>query len=360
MTALKTFLASHTPKVTQAITDFFAERKKLAARYSSYLTHSVEVTEEFTLRGGKQIRPMLTLLAAQIAGQELTLPVYQVAAAVELFHKHILNIDDIADRDEMRYGSPTIWKAYQREFSEWKNADHHARSFSEIDGTLLGSFAFEVVRTADVSAEQRLAVMEVFSNQMYLETFAGWQIHYYQNQQSLADANEAEFLKGLDLVTSRYTFVGPLRIGLILANQANTPLAKTLEQYGLATGLAYQLTDDILGLFGDPSETGKAVGNDVREGKKTLLLQRAYQAASPEDKQFLVEVCGREISEQELAKVQEIVKKTGALDASQKLAEENIATAVKLLEELSLSGENVQQAKDVLIELAHFVGQRKK
>lgn len=361
---LNDFFVVHTPKVTAAIQQIFAERRLAAQALTPHLVQSIDILEEFTLRGGKRVRSMLVLMAYQLTGKPIDDAAYQVAAAVELFHKHILNLDDMADRDELRNGGPTLWKRYQEIFVDWKDADHHARSFTEIDGTLLGSFAFELVRKAELSAEQRLAIMDVLNNQMYFETVAGWQIHYYQNQQHLSEANEAEFIKGLDLVTARYTFVGPLRIGFLAADPqptvGDTELGKAVEVYGMNVGLAFQITDDILGVFGDPSETGKAVGNDVREGKKTLLLQHAYRATTAENQQFLADVCGRDLSNAELERVQQIIKETGSLDYSLELATQKITAAQAGLRQLSLSDTTAQVAREVLLDLAQFVGQRKK
>ena len=360
MASLKSYIAEHSVEVRKVLERFFDEKASDAETLTPHLVQSMEVLRDFTLRGGKQIRPVLVLLATQLAGGKLTQGVYQVAAAVEVFHKHILNLDDMADRDELRYGGPTVWKKYEEVFSDWKDSAHHARSFSEIDGTLLGSFAFELVRTAEIPAQMKLDVMEVLNTQMYFETVAGWQIHYYQNQEKLSQASEQEFIRGLDLVTARYTFVGPLKIGLLLAESNNAELTTLFEQFGQKVGIAFQVTDDVLGLYGDPKETGKAVGNDVREGKKTLLLQKAYRGASQEDQQFLEEICGRDISEAELLRAQMIVKSTGALDASIAMAGEQIDQASLLLSVNQVEQPDVRQARECLLELAASLRERTK
>jgi len=365
---LNEYFAAHTPKITQEMKAFLEERRAAARPLSEQLVQSLDVIEEFCLRGGKMVRSSLVLLGFELAGGMVTPAIYQVSAGVELFHKHILNLDDMADRDDVRNGGPTVWRTYESLFKDWTDSEHHARTFTEIDGTLMGSFAFEMVRRAAISDAQKLAIMDVLNNHMYFETVAGWELHYYQNHQALADAKEDEFMKGLDLVTSRYTFVGPLRIGMILAGKVNSSLEHALVQYGLDVGLAFQITDDILGIFGDPVETGKAVGNDVREGKKTLLMQRAYHAGSFIDQNFLAEVCGRELGKGELEKVQTIIEKTGSLEYSQQLAEQKIKRAVTVLDNVrletpdtsTLSVSSAQSAKHVLMQLAQFMVGRKK
>ena len=354
---LTEFAKKYGPHIAAIMVLYLKEHREAAKPLSPHLVDSVEFLTEFIFRGGKQIRPLLVLLGCLAAGGEITPGVLQVAAGVELFHKHILNLDDMADRDEERNGGPTLWKAYQARFTDWPDGDHHARTLSEIDGTLLGSFAFDMVGQAKVPAETLLKVMEIMHQHMYFETVGGWEIHYFQNHESLAESKEDEFVKGLDLVTARYTFVGPLQIGCILAGMGpESDIWKALTEYGVQVGTAFQMQDDILGLFGDSKETGKPVGNDVREGKKTLLLQRAYKAGSVEEKAFLSDVCGRVLKSGELEKVQEIVKKTGALGVAQELAKESVKKGEKALQSANLN----TNTNEIFLELAEFVVERKK
>lgn len=351
---LKSAAVLHTPRVRQEIATFFAQQRKDAKKIGPHLVHSIDVLEEFVMRGGKGIRSLLVILGYRIGGGKND-EVYKVAAGVEVFHKHLLNIDDIADRDERRYNRPTLWNAYEQEFAGQKDAVHHGRTMAEIDGTLLGSFAFELVRSASAfSPEILLDVIGIMDTIMYRQTVAGWQIQYFQNLEPLAAADEALFLQGLELVSAEYTFVAPIKIGLILAGaQHDGKIAQPIEKYAHAVGIAFQIQDDILGLFGDPKETGKPVGNDVREGKKTLLLQRAYRAANTDDREFLADVCGRELKVGELERIQEIVKITGSLEYSQKLAKEYVENGLKELKKLPQSEEVA-----LLTDLAQFVVSR--
>jgi geranylgeranyl diphosphate synthase type I len=116
----------------------------------------------------------------------------------------------------------------------------------------------------------------------------------------------------------------------------------------------------MLGVFGDPKETGKAVGNDIREGKKTLLLQRAYHSAGPEDQAFLADVCGRDLLPGELKRSQDIIVATGALQYSQTLAKEKIAEASQILRTYSPKTPLAQEAQQILLELAAYIEQRRK
>lgn len=359
MNTLPTFTSAHAPQILSKIEAFLSEQKKDATYLSPYFLHSVETIEDFVLRGGKNIRSLLVVCGYLLAGGVMNDEIYLVAAGVELFHKHLLNIDDMADRDELRYGGPTLWQKYQDEFAEkkWLDSPHHGRTFSEIDGTLLGSFAFEIFLHAQtLDPKKILAVISVMHRIMYRDTVGGWQLQYMQNHDPLREASEEQFLKGLELVTAHYTFLAPLKIGLILAGKEKGELADALSIYSLNVGRAFQLQDDILGLFGEPDEMGKPVGNDLREGKKTLLLQRAYRSSSAKDQEFLENVCGRDLSQEELERVRKIVTDTGSLAYSRKMAEESVASGITALEKISSGQAEIYVLKD----LAHFVIHRKK
>ena len=338
--------ARYAPLISEEMRAYFAARRAAAPRVSPYLAKTIDEIAEFSLRGGKMIRPLLVILGYLLASEgDLTLPprpVLQVATAIELFHKHLLNLDDMADRDELRYGKPSLWKYYEDAFvqQQWTDAPHHGRTAAEIAGVLLGSFAFELVGQAELPAAVRVAIINEMNAVMYWQTVAGWQIHYYQNHQALKDADEGLYRQGMEHVTAYYTFVAPLVVGVLLAEQSadrTATLTATLTAYGRAVGTAFQIHADVLGLFGDPKETGKPVGNDVREGKKTLLLQYAFRAAGKEDQTFLANVCGRTLTAHELARVQSIVRETGALAKVQEEANASIETGTAALAALAPS-----------------------
>lgn len=356
------FAQHHKDPITEKLKHFFQRKKADAQELSPTLAHSVETLEKFVSHGGKQVRSLLVVLGYLVAKGKIEDEydsIYSVAAAVECVHKYLLILDDVADQDETRNDRQTVWKKYETEFAErgWRNSAHHGRTFAEIDSALLASFVPALVDEEGASFIEAdlLTVIRLINKHMYFETVAGWQIQYELNHVPLKEATEADFMKGLELVTARYTFVAPLEIGLILGNEYELKTSKLLESYGVNVGTAFQIQDDILGLFGDPGETGKPVGNDVREGKKTLLLQKAYKMASDEDKKFLEAVCGYEkMTAEKLARVQAIVKNTGALLYSQKLAASFIEKGILALKPLPNTAE-----KSVLIDLANFVIQRK-
>ena len=122
--------------------------------------------------------------------------------------------------------------------------------------------------------------------------------------------------------SSYYTFINPIAGALVLAGRNTDDVLPEVEAYGLPAGLAFQLRDDWLGIFGDPAQSGKANTDDIREGKVTFLMKTAVEKASHEDKTYLLDSLGNaQISDDDVRKVREILTKTGAVDANEQMME---------------------------------------
>lgn len=311
------------------------------------------------LRGGKFVRPFLTELGYRLAGGKTSQEMGKVGAAVEVFKNYVLNIDDMADRDTLRHGGPTLEMTYRSVFSQTDPniKAHYGRSFSEVVGGILATGSTELLLTAKIgTAQQRANALLRLEEHLLQITAAGWQIHFHQNLQPLSQASEQEFLSGLELVNAHYTFIGPLLVGTALTG--NDKLNSVFKEYGAAAGLAFQLHDDVLGLFGDTDKTGKAVGNDVREGKKTVLLQAAYRNAGKKDQAFLEKSCGNpNLTPDQVMRVQQIVQETGGLEYSQQLAQRYMRASVSALQEHERIDPGFLQKPETkyLIELAEYV-----
>ncbi len=356
-------------KVHQELESFFDKKIEEAKNDDQVLVEMIEVLKEFTLRGGKRVGPMMVVLGYQLAKkysnqEDKTISekmLIQAACAVEIHHLYLLNLDDMADRDVLRHGGKTLEEFYKTEtFKEWQDSDHHGRTFSSIAGALLNSYTFEILRTSGFPADRITASIEAITKQLFSDTVVGWQIQYFQNNESITTVSEERFLKGLEFVTSRYKFVGPLMMGLTLCLSEKDShfheLKRIYNEYGKHVGIAFQIQDDILGLFGNSETMGKAVGNDVREGKKTLLMQYAYAHGTDDEKQFIEEVIGKPLSQTELEKLQEIVTKTGSLEYSQNMAKDEVQKGIQALAKLPHEFNEVQ----ILTSVAEYMIRREK
>lgn len=346
---LKAFQHEFTPLIIKELEGFFDDEIQKAKAKDQVMEKMVSVLREFTLRGGKRVGPLMVilgyLLACELSNQKSDKDkIVRAASSAEIHHLYLLNLDDMADRDVLRHGGKTLEEYYRSEvFQNWPDKDHHGQTFSSIAGAMLNSMTFELIRTSGFEAEKILVTIGVILDHLFSDTVVGWQIQYFQNNESVETASEERFMKGLEFVTSRYKFVGPLLMGLSLAldekDEHFHQLKHVYEEYGKHVGIAFQIQDDILGVFGDVRETGKAVGNDVREGKKTLLIQYAYHHGNARQKSIIEAALNKPLSQTELDEVQQVMKETGSLTYSQNLAEKHVEKAVETLQDLPQSDE---------------------
>lgn len=338
--------------INQFLEHFFDERIAESSQIDRHIGTMTTLLKHQSLAGGKRVRGFLCLLAYHLSGGKSD--AIPVAAAVELLHQYLLTLDDMADRDEVRHGIPTLEHEYVNTLTPipQHHRTHYARSFTEIACALLSTYMYELVISSSFSDNIKLDVMHIMNTISLRDTAAGWQIHMMQNWQTLAEATEEEFEKGLQLVTAQYTFVAPLLIGVTLANKRKT-YEQSLTTYGMHVGTAFQMHDDILGVFGDTEKTGKAVGNDLREGKKTILLQYAYAHANAKQKKDLERIVCSSVSPKDLLHVQEILQETRAVEYAHKKAQEHVRIGLQALESLPQS-----QEKQLLTELAHYIIER--
>lgn len=289
--------------------------------------------EAYSFRAGKAWRPLLVAAGAAAARQatleeSLALPAVQrLSIVIELLHKRLLIADDIADRDEQRHGEPAFHIMLEQRlatdprYSTLPAAEraHVARSYSEVAGVWLQSLAHWLLTDTDIfPSHQQQPLAVILQREVYDYTIDGWYTLFDQNRDALDSTPESEqrLLTGLEHVTGHYSITAPLQLGMRLgSDERYAQLAPLAQELGQAAGTLFQLADDVLGLFGDPAVTRKPVGGDLREGKKTLLVQYAFARANAADKKRLAQVVGAaECSSADVTWVQELVRSSGAYD----------------------------------------------
>ncbi len=206
--------------------------------------------------GGKRIRPLLTLLAADMFGADPQVAV-EPALAVEIFHNFSLLHDDLMDQADMRRGMPTVHK-------KW-NANSAILSG---DAMMIESYR----HVAKVPIELLPQVLDVFSG-MAMDICKGQQ--YDIDFESRLDVTEAQYLEMIRLKTA-VLLGSALKLGAILAKAPDED-AELLYRYGIHIGIAFQLKDDLLDVYGDAATFGKKIGGDILANKKTYLLIKAFR-----------------------------------------------------------------------------------
>ena len=304
------------------------------------------------LSGGKRLRPAFCHWAFVGAGGDAQDPVIiDAGAALALLHSFAVLHDDVMDASRVRHGTETVHYAHEtRHRSQGWSGE--ARRFGDGVAMLVGDLAF-------VYADLLLAGMndeaaEVFT-ELRLEVNLGQYLDLVGTARRDSDLDTA---RRISLYKSgKYTVERPLHLGAALAGRLSGPdgLAEPLSGYGLAVGEAFQLRDDLLGAFGDPTVTGKPVGEDFREGKPTPLYALAVARAEKDDLRSLEDLYGTpDLTDDQIAALRDLLTRTGARAA----VEERIGT---LVEEgiAALSGAGLAgDAGPELEALARFVAER--
>ena len=297
---------------------------------------------EYTLAsGGKRLRPTLTLIAAEVIVNggllngdaiEHALP---AALALEIFHNFTLLHDDVMDRAEVRRGRETV-------HVKWND------NTAILSGDQMLIEAYK--QLAEVPADKLPQVLRWF-NEMATGICEGQQ--YDVDFEQMSQVSIEDYMKMIEKKTS-VLIANALRTGGYIAG-ANPAQQEALYQYGLHIGLAFQIQDDILDVYGDPKTFGKAIGGDICCNKKTILLLTAFEHADAEVKAELLEwLMTKDRDEEKIAAVTEIYNHLGVRGVAESIMEQHTAIALAQLDKLPQN-----KATDQLRDLAEKLATRK-
>lgn len=329
-------------KVEKVLSDFFKMKKDNCK--NDNIKNIIEKIEEYTLRGGKRIRPVLMIFGYKLYNGKNIEEIIKASAALELVQSYLLIHDDIIDESLLRRGKSTIHKILEKEYNDKKIGT----DLSIIAGDLADSYSVELINSSDF--DEKLKYKAIVKLSEIIE-YTG----YGQVLDILSAYQTANFEENLLLIhkykTAKYTIEGPLILGGLLAGETDFDL---ISKYAINVGIAFQLQDDILGLFGDEKALGKPVTSDLEEGKKTLLIIKILENTSSEEKKKILKILGsKNISLTELKYVQNLAVKTGSLKYSQDMSERLITEAITVIKDLKI------QEKEFLVEFANYVISRK-
>ncbi len=290
----------------------------------------------FLFRGGKRLRPALLYYAYKGCGGDSEEAVMPLAMAVELLHTYLLIHDDIMDRAELRRGEPSAHVLYRdsHQARGWAgDPAHFGEAVAILLGDLAQAYAVELFASVETKPSRRADLVRCYSMMceevivgQYLEMTAGF-------RQNLT---EQELLTVLQMKSGRYSVERPIQLGALLAGASDSTL-EALAAYGAGMGEAFQLQDDLLGIFGDADRVGKPVGSDLAEGKFTLLIHHTLERASEEDGQAVLRALGKDgVSAAEVERVQTIIEQSGARRHLVDMVEERMRSALAALSGLRL------------------------
>jgi geranylgeranyl diphosphate synthase type I len=263
--------------------------------------------------------------------------------------------DDVMDASDTRRGAPSIHRAFEAMHTQEKLSGS-AEQFGISSAILLGDLALvwsaKMLHQSGIDGATLLRSLPMY-DEMRVELMAGQYLDVYE--QALASESVERSLKVARYKSGKYTIERPLHFGAALGD-GKPNLFTTYSNYGLPLGEAFQLRDDILGIFGDPQETGKPAGDDLREGKRTVLLAKVMELADSTQKSEISSTLGNQgLNLAQVNKVREIFVSTGALSEVEELISKLTSSAQSALEH----GEIDPMATSALTQLLTIVTQRK-
>jgi geranylgeranyl diphosphate synthase type I len=333
-------------RVDDALADVFARERATWRELDPALDVPLGDLEDFVASGGKRIRPAYCHWGWVTAGGDPdSHGMLHGACALELLHAFALVHDDVMDGSPTRRGSPTTWARYIRrhEAGRWQG---EGRRFGEAAAILVGDIAMVM---ADRCIGNTTAEVRAVWDALRTELNMGQYLDVLGTVTGEVSAESAHTI--MRNKTAGYTIVRPLQLGAALAGRAD--LADALAAHGMPLGIAFQLRDDMLGAFGDSERTGKPVGDDLSEGKPTVLLALARQAADPAQLEVLDRV-GSHIGPDDIAAIQQVMIDTGAVAASEAETEQLLEVALGAIDALP----DHHGSREALRVLADYVVER--
>ena len=342
------FMSDARKNINFELVNFFKRRNSEIS--DSSIKKLIGQIGDYTVQGGKRIRPILVVCGHNLF-REPNPEVYKASISIELTQSFFLIHDDIMDQSDLRRGKPSLHKVLEKDFEGMREARRMGENIAIVAGDIAMTYAYEALAETNFNDKiKSKAMRELIS----ITKITG----YGEGIDMLTTAGVK--LRMSDLIrlhlwkTAKYTLEGPLLLGATLAGYEGSTAA--ISAYGCLTGLAFQLHDDIIGLFGKEEEIGKPVKSDVNEGKQTLLMIKAMEYSGKEESQFIEEILKRgNVSDAEFEKIKKIVEKSGSYDYSRRLIEKFISSGKKYLD--TIDGD--RKTKEFLLWLSDYLVTRK-
>lgn len=352
---VKAYLQSYIKKVSPVLDEIFQKEAKRAAKVDPLCSQMMRLYQQFA-KGGKMIRGALAYLGYRGAGGKNEKVALTASATLEILQSFLLMHDDWIDQDVVRRGKPTMHVQYEKVFKQKKwsgDASRWAAGMAIVLGDAGCFLAVRILADLDCRAEFKTKALARLADYL-VKTAYGEVLDISHGL--MKGVSYQDILQARELKTAYYTIVMPLVVGATLGG-ANDSQMKAIERYGLAMGIAFQLRDDELGLLGDEQVLGKSSLADLLDGKKTLLILKAVENLSDQEKKILLSVWGKsQASQEEIAKTKKLILKSGALEFSQKTAKNLVKKGKRFVPQITTNPE----VQETLYQMADFMVERKK
>ena len=361
--------------VQARVDEFLAERTTLVTSVAPEVETFLDFSADL-LRGGKRFRALFCYWGWQAvgAGQDELDPalsneppadlgsVVTAAAALELFHAAALVHDDILDKSDTRRGAPSAHKRFEELHRSGSWMGSHAdfgQSAALLLGDLLLGWSDEMLGEGldALSNRNAASAARLEFNRMRTEVTVGQYLDILEEKSWRSHAESEQLPRAHRVIvykSAKYSVEAPLAIGAQIGG-ATPEQVEALRAFGLPLGIAYQLRDDLLGVFGDPEVTGKPAGDDLREGKRTVLIALARTQLPANLRNLLDELLGDvDLNEVQVRVLQDAIRESGAIEHVERIIDHNVALARTALDGAPLTASATAQ----LLQLTDTVTRR--
>jgi geranylgeranyl diphosphate synthase type I len=337
-------------RVHKVLEDFLSRQTEALEAVSPDCAPMAEAVADL-MRGGKRLRPAFCYWAWRGAGGVDGEAILAAAASLEFFQAAALIHDDVMDDSDTRRGMPAVHRRFAtvHRAAGWTG---DGERFGMAGAVLVGDLCLiwsDELFTASGLPPAELARGRTVFDQMRTELMGGQYLDMLE-QAVAAQRTDGAVERARRVIrykSAKYTIEHPLLIGGRLAG-ADDELLRAYSAYGLPLGEAFQLRDDVLGVFGDPSQTGKPAGDDLREGKRTVLIAKALERATPAQTATVRRLLGDPgLDADGVGALREIIVSTGALDAVEQLIDSLVAESRAALSTAGLD----EPARSILADL---------
>lgn len=329
---------TYTTKVAQALEDFLAAKSVEVGQITTSATEIVQAITSLT-RGGKRLRPLFAYWGHLGAGGEKdSTDIVVLGVALELFQAAALIHDDIIDNSDTRRGQPSVHKRFEAQHQDLGLAGS-ASAYGVASAILAGDLCLSLSEEAFSEIEHLPSNARQIFNRMRTQVMAGQYLDVLEESAGPAYDPREAVRRARTIVTyksAKYSTENPLLLGGALAG-ANEKLLEDYSAFALPLGEAFQLRDDVLGVFGDAEVTGKPTGGDLLEGKRTELIAHALLLTDTVERDFIQARLGAEdMTGEEVQRLSSILRRSGALAATENSISELTVQSQDALESLSI------------------------
>lgn len=335
--------------VQEVLDEFLAEQTEVLAPLGPDAERLLTRARE-SLSGGKRLRAAFCwwgyrAVRPEVADEKALL---RACAALELLQASALVHDDVMDASDTRRGRPATHKALEAEHAAagWRgDTVQYGAAGAILLGDLLLAWSDQLLRRCGLPLAEVAPALDVF-DLCRTEVIAGQFLDVSVQARGRADLDEA--MTVLRYKSAKYSVERPLHVGAALAG-ADAGTLVAISSYGLPLGEAFQLRDDMLGVYGDPATTGKPAGDDLVEGKRTVLVAHALAGASAEDAARLDAALGTHLTPEQVEDLRAIITTSGAEAAVEQSISDLTATCMEQLEAARLDADATTVLRDLAI-----------